>query len=96
MNLCLDDAITHAVVAFSSMEFQRVKRNVDLQNRSQNHMSLELIAHMMSHIGSALLAHTALLSGKIGMDGSTGKLLGRNLESLETLAIQLANNTRVG
>lgn len=96
MNFCLDDAIANAVLAFFRLELGRVKKNSDLQRRVRNHLSLDVIAEMLSNTESALLAHTALRSGKIGIDGSTGKLLESSLKRLKTLVNQLADNTPAG
>lgn len=78
LNLCLDVVTARAVTAFSGAR--------DRRTATQETERLGVLAHEMRNLlSSALLAYQALKSGGVGVDGSTGAVLGRNLRGLRDL-----------
>lgn len=99
LNLCLDVATSRAVTAFSSAR----ERHVEDQEVER----LGVLAHEMRNLlSSALLAYQALKRGTVGIESSTGALLGRSLRGLGDvidrslaevrLAAAIRNPERVG
>ncbi|HEX8908594.1 MAG TPA: HAMP domain-containing sensor histidine kinase [Anaeromyxobacteraceae bacterium] len=75
LNMCLDVATARAVTAFSSAR--------DRDIATQETERLGVLAHELRNLlSSALLSYQALKSGAVGIDGSTGALLGRSLRGL--------------
>ena len=78
LNLCLDDAIAEAVTEYS----HRRERSLAALGTER----LGILAHeLLNALDSASLSFTSLQSGRVGVDGSTGKLLGRSLIRLRNL-----------
>lgn len=78
LNKCLDDAIAKAVTEYTR-----------LRDSSQSHQESErsgVLAHeLRNKLSAAMLAYETLLSGRVGIGGSTGAVLGRNLRGLRNL-----------
>ena len=78
LNRCLDDAIAKAVTEYTR-----------LRDSSQSHDETErsgVLAHeLRNKLSAAMLAYETLLSGRVGIGGSTGAVLGRNLRGLRNL-----------
>jgi signal transduction histidine kinase len=78
LNLCLDVVTARAVTAFSGAR--------DLRTVTQETERLGVLAHEMRNLlSTALLAYQALKSGGVGIDGSTGAVLGRSLRGLRDI-----------
>lgn len=78
LNLCLDDAIAEAVT-----EYARQRERSAAASGTER---LGILAHeLLNALDAASLAFTSLQSGRVGIDGSTGKLLGRSLIRLRNL-----------
>jgi len=77
-NRCLDDAIAQAVT-----EYVR-QRDRTFGGPGAEHLGF--LAHEMRNLlGSAMLSFEALLKGDVGLQGSTGALLGRSLRGMRVL-----------
>ena len=78
LNRCLDEAIAQAVTEFS--------RQRDLTMSDRGTERLGFFAHELRNLlSNALLAFDVLKGGTVGVGGSTGKVLGRNLLGLRDL-----------
>jgi hypothetical protein len=78
LNRCLDEAIAQAVTEFA--------RQRDLSLSDQRIERLGFFAHELRNLlGNAILAFEVLKNGTVGVAGSTGALLGRNLTALRDL-----------
>jgi signal transduction histidine kinase len=78
LNLCLDDAIAGAVTEYSH---QRELAIADTGNER-----LGMLAHELRNaLGAAMIAFETIKSGQVGVGGSTGKVLERNLMNLHRL-----------
>ena len=78
LNRCLDEAIAQAVTEFA--------RQRELSAADRNTEQLGFFAHELRNLlGNALLAFEVLKSGTVGVNGSTGGILGRNLLALRDL-----------
>lgn len=76
LNLCLDVATARAVTAFSAGR-DRVVESGEVER-------LGVLAHELRNLlSTASLAYQALKRGGVGIDGSTGALLGRSLRGLQ-------------
>jgi signal transduction histidine kinase len=82
LNKCLDDAIAEAVT-----EYERQHAlDVVADDARRSNESLGVIAHKLhALLGSAMLAFDVLRTGSVGIRGSTGDVLGRNLVELRDL-----------
>jgi len=77
-NRCLDDAIAQAVTAY---EGER-----DLSAAGSGVAHLGFLAHEMRNLlATSMLTYRALERGSVGMQGSTGALLGRSLRRMRVL-----------
>lgn len=77
-NLCLDDAIAQAVTEFA--------RQRDISVSEQETERLGFFAHELRNLlSNAMLAFEVLKTGTVGVGGSTGAVLGRNLIALRDL-----------
>lgn len=78
LNRCLDDAIAGAVTEFSR-----------LRERSQEDREIErlgILAHeLRNKLSAAMLAFEMLKSGRVGVGGSTGAVIDRNMRGLRDL-----------
>ena len=78
LNRCLDEAIAQAVTEFG--------RQRDLSASESGAERLGFFAHELRNLlSNALLAFEVLKGGTVGVGGSTGKVLGRNLIALRDL-----------
>lgn len=78
LNKCLDDAIAGAVT-----EYSRVR---EVGQRTDNSLRLAELAHeLRNKLSAATLAHMAIKSGAVGIGGSTGAVLDRNLRGMRDL-----------
>ena len=78
LNRCLDDAIAEAVTEFSLTEARFVAAERTVQMGAFAHELRNLLSN-------AMLAYEVLKSGSVGIGGSTGAVLGRNLTALRDL-----------
>jgi signal transduction histidine kinase len=89
LNLCLDVATARAVSAFSDARDRRTEK--------QETERLGMLAHELRNLlSSALLAYQALKSGAVGIEGSTGALLGRSLRGLRDVIDRSLTEFRLG
>jgi signal transduction histidine kinase len=78
LNRCLDDAIAEAVTAYQS------QRDRTLGGQGIEHLGF--LAHEMRNLlGTSMLTYEALARGSVGVQGSTGVLLGRSLRRMRVL-----------
>jgi signal transduction histidine kinase len=78
LNRCLDEAIAHAVTEYTR------QREISLADRGTERLGF--FAHeLRNRLGAAILAFDALKTGTVGIGGSTGAVLGRNLIALRDL-----------
>ena len=88
LNLCLDDAIAGAVTEYT--------REREHSLAAVGTERLGILAHeLLNALDSASLSFTSLQSGRVGIDGSTGKLLGRSLIRLRNLVDRSLVEVRV-
>jgi signal transduction histidine kinase len=78
LNLCLDDAIAHAVTAYSH---QKARDTADRGTERLGAFAHEL----RNRLNSAMLAFEIIKSGRVSPSGSTGLVLGRALIGLRDL-----------
>ena len=82
LNRCLDNAIADAVTEFAAQRDLEVAR---LQAEEENER-LGFLAHeLRNHLHVAKLAFAALESGRLPVGGSTGGVLKRSLDSMESM-----------
>jgi signal transduction histidine kinase len=78
LNRCLDEAIAEAVTEFA--------RQRDLSVSDRGTERLGFFAHELRNLlSNAMLAFEVLKTGTVGVGGSTGQVLGRNLVALRDL-----------
>jgi signal transduction histidine kinase len=78
LNRCLDEAIAQAVTEYA--------RQREMSLTDGGVARLGFFAHeLRNRLGAAILAFEALKSGAVGVGGSTGAVLGRNLIALRDL-----------
>lgn len=78
LNRCLDEAIAQAVTEFARL------RELSLSDRETERLGF--FAHELRNLlANAILAFEVLKSGTVGIGGSTGAVLGRNLVALRDL-----------
>ena len=76
LNRCLDDAIAGAVTEFGRGRNQSILDGAD----ARGHERLGFFAHELRNLlNTSILAFEVLQTGNVGVGGSTGKLLKRNL-----------------
>ncbi len=84
LNRCLDNAIAGAVAAYGSHSMSRIA-----DSESELASRLHVLASDLQRLTAiALQAHAAIVSGKVGITGATGALLGHSLDELRQLAQQ--------
>lgn len=79
LNLCLDDAIAGAVTEFSRERDERSLGHGEAERLGR------LTHELRNHLSTAMLSYDALTSGRVGIGGSTGAILGRSLTGLRDL-----------
>jgi signal transduction histidine kinase len=82
LNRCLDNAIAHAVAAFS---FQRDFIEADRHNAEENKRMGFFVHELRNLLGTGKLAFSACKAGNLPLAGATGSILGRSLASMESL-----------
>jgi signal transduction histidine kinase len=88
LNRCLDDAIAQAVSAFA--------RQRDASLSYERTEQLAVFAHELRNaLSNAILAFDVLRGGTVGIAGSTGSLLGRNLMRLRDLVDRSLTEVRL-
>ena len=88
LNRCLDDAIAGAVTEYGRQHDQSVS--------DQNTERLGVLTHEMRNLlGSACLAFEVLSKGSVGVNGSTGALLGRSLRALRAIVDRSLTEVRL-
>ena len=76
LNRCLDDAIAGAVTEFGRGRNQSTRDGAD----ARGHERLGFLAHELRNLlNTSILAFDVLQTGNVGVGGSTGKVLKRNL-----------------
>ena len=76
LNRCLDDAIAGAVTEFGRGRNQSARDGAD----ARGHERLGFFAHELRNLlNTSILAFEVLQTGDVGVGGSTGKVLKRNL-----------------
>jgi signal transduction histidine kinase len=79
LNLCLDNAIASAVTEFSRERDEQTVRHRESER-------LGALAHELRNLlSTAMLSYDAVRSGRVGVGGSTGAILGRSLSGLRDL-----------
>jgi signal transduction histidine kinase len=78
LNRCLDEAIAQAVTEFSRA------RDVSVSDRGTERLG-QFAHELRNLLGNAILAYEVLKDGTVGVGGSTGAILGRNLLGLRDL-----------
>ena len=78
LNRCLDDAIAEAVTEYSRADAHSVATERTLQMGAFAHELRNLLSN-------AMLAYEVVKGGAVGIGGSTGAVLGRNLTALRDL-----------
>ena len=78
LNRCLDDAIAQAVTEFAR------QRDVSVSDRGTEVQGF-FVHELRNRLGNAILAFEVLKTGAVGVGGSTGAILGRNLIALRDL-----------
>ncbi len=87
-NRCLDEAIARAVT-----EHTRLR---ELTHGDQHTEELGELAHeLRNRLNAATLAYTVLREGTVGINGSTGDLLGRSLRGLQELINRSLTSVRL-
>ena len=81
LNLCLDDAIADAVVAFGAAG----KADVDRESESLQRRLDGFADEHQRLVNIAIQAYSAIKNGNIGLNGATGLLLVHTLGELRTL-----------
>ena len=82
LNRCLDNGIADAVTEFSR---RRTLANNENHERALNQRLGALAHELRNHSNSASFAFGAIKSGKVGIDGATGGVLERSLNSLRSI-----------
>jgi signal transduction histidine kinase len=78
-NRCLDDAIAHSVT-----EYERRRDASVLYNKGTERLGV--LAHeLRNRLSAAMLAFTVLQEGTVGVSGSTGAVLVRNLRAMRDI-----------
>lgn len=88
LNRCLDESIARAVTEYARQREQTV---TDHENERLGYFAHEL----RNLLGNAILAFEFLKFGTVGIGGSTGTLLGRNLEGLRDLIDRSLSEVRL-
>ncbi|WP_228893211.1 sensor histidine kinase [Pseudoduganella aquatica] len=92
LNRCLDNAIADAVTEFSRQR----ESDISDQHTSDANKRLGYLAHEARNmLGTALLAHTALRSGNLSLQGATSTILERSLHGLAGLIDGALDEIRV-
>jgi signal transduction histidine kinase len=78
LNRCLDEAIAHAVTEFAR------QRDLSVSDRGTERQGF-FVHELRNLLGNAILAFEVLKTGTVGVGGSTGGILGRNLFALRDL-----------
>jgi signal transduction histidine kinase len=78
LNRCLDDAIAGAVTEFTRL------RAAAIDHVESEHLAA-LARDLRKHLVAALLTYRVLKTGTVGISGSTGTELGRNLRRVSSL-----------
>lgn len=88
LNLCVDVATARAVTAYAGA------RDRGIEDREVERLG-KLAHELRNLLSSALLAYQALKGGGVGIDGSTGALLGRSLRGLRDLVDRSLAEVRI-
>ncbi|WP_211841814.1 sensor histidine kinase [Massilia eburnea] len=82
LNRCLDDAIAHAVTAFSR---QHDVDESDRHDAAENKRMGFFVHELRNLLGTAKLAFSACKAGALPLSGATGGILGRSFDAMEGL-----------
>jgi signal transduction histidine kinase len=90
LNRCLDEAIAQAVTEYSrARDAARPTATTETERRGV------FIHEVRNFVHNALIAYEVLKSGTVGIGGSTGAILGRNLVALRDLIARSAAEIRL-
>ena len=78
LNRCLDDAIAQAVTEFAR------QRDTSVADHGTERQAF-FVHELRNRLGNAMLAYEILKTGTVGIGGSTGGILGKNLVALRDL-----------
>jgi signal transduction histidine kinase len=88
LNQCLDDAIAEAVAEYA--------RGREGTISAQGTERMGFFGHELRNLlGTAMLAFEVLQTGRVGMSGSTGDMLGRSLRGLRVLIDRALTEVRI-
>lgn len=88
LNQCLDDAMAEAVTEYAQ------GREGSISAKGTERMGF--FGHELRNLlGTAMLAFEVLQSGRVGVSGSTGEMLGRSLRGLRTLVERTLTEVRI-
>ena len=91
-NQCIDEAIAQSVTEYqNSRDEMKAVEGVDRQTVHFGSFAHEL----RNQINAASLAYTALRTGNVGIAGSTGEMLGRNLTAMRELIDRTLSEVRL-
>ncbi len=79
LNLCLDNAIASAVTEFSRERDEQTVSHGEAERLGR------LTHELRNLLSTAMLSYEAVTSGRVGVGGSTGAILGRSLSGLRDL-----------
>jgi signal transduction histidine kinase len=92
LNRCLDDAIAGAVTEFGRGRNQSTLDDAD----ARSHERLGFLAHELRNLlNTSILAFDVLQTGEVGVGGSTGKVLRRNLLGARNLTARSLAEVRI-
>lgn len=93
MNRCLDDGIAQAVKLFCCLDSRKSAMDAIAKTKVQDDTSLNRFASMTYFIEAAVMAATAIRTGKLGPNGATAGVLDQSLKGLQTLIAEVVDNT---
>ena len=93
MNRCLDDGIAQAVTSFCGLDSRKSAMDAKAKTKVQDDASLDRFASMTYFIETAVMAATAIRTGKVGPNGATAGVLDQSLKGLQTLIAEGVDNT---
>jgi signal transduction histidine kinase len=89
LNLCLDNAIAAAVTEFSRERDEQTVSHGEAERLGR------LTHELRNFLSTAMLSFEALMSGRVGVGGSTGAILGRSLSGLRDLVDATISEVRM-
>lgn len=94
LNRCLDEAIAGAVTVYERESQQRAStRHHEATERSNERVGF-LVHELRNLVNTAIIAFDVLKTGNVGVSGSTGAVLSRNLIALRDLVARSLDEVR--